>query len=246
MHLFEFGENKIHYIIQRTSRRRSVGICVMPNSQVVLRVPKRLAKGEIDRILQKRADWIFKKQNYYQTFSHRFKSHQFVSGETIPYLGKEIQLEVHNSSFSKISILFQNEKLTVFVPDHLSSAEAVSSKVLQWYRVEALREIQKSIRFFAPWLKVNPKKITIRNQKHLWGSCTERHHLSFNWRLVLLPSAYLDYVVAHELSHILHLNHSEKFWRLLESVIPDSRARRRWLKEHSMEYLTFPRMRHFK
>jgi predicted metal-dependent hydrolase len=241
MHLFEWGENKIRYVLKRTSRRRSIGICVMPNSEVVLRVPKRLAKGEIDRILQKKADWIFSQQKNYQKFQDRFSAHRFVSGESLPYQGEKIYLEVERSISSKKSVLFENSKLSVYLPENQKHPFAAQREVLAWYRSEALKEINQSVGIFAPILRVDPKKITIRNQKHLWGSCTNRHHLSFNWRLILLPKLYLDYVVVHELCHIVHLNHSEKFWSLLKTILSESEMRRKWLKENSVEYLSFPR-----
>lgn len=78
-------------------------------------------------------------------------------------------------------------------------------------------------------------RITIRDQKTRWGSCSAKGTLSFNWRLMLAPPAVLDYVVVHELCHLTHMNHSKAFWALVESVCPDYRTHRRWLKEHGQE-----------
>lgn len=78
-------------------------------------------------------------------------------------------------------------------------------------------------------------RITIRNQKTRWGSCSARGTLSFNWRLMLAPPAILDYVVVHELCHLTHMNHSAAFWQKVESVYPDYRTARKWLKEHGQE-----------
>lgn len=78
-------------------------------------------------------------------------------------------------------------------------------------------------------------RITIRDQKTRWGSCSARGTLSFNWRLMLAPPAILDYVVVHELCHLTHMNHSPAFWQAVEAVCPDYRESRRWLKEHGQE-----------
>ncbi len=78
-------------------------------------------------------------------------------------------------------------------------------------------------------------RITIRDQKTRWGSCSARGTLSFNWRLMLAPPAILDYVVVHELCHLTHMNHSPAFWQAVEAVCPDYRDSRRWLKEHGQE-----------
>lgn len=77
--------------------------------------------------------------------------------------------------------------------------------------------------------------ITIRDQKTRWGSCSSRGTLSFNWRLMLAPPRVLDYVVVHELCHIKHMDHSKEFWEMVESVLPDYKERRQWLKEHGNE-----------
>ena len=74
--------------------------------------------------------------------------------------------------------------------------------------------------------------ISIRDQKTRWGSCSGRGTLSFNWRLILAPPEILDYVVVHELCHLTHMNHSKEFWKLVESVIPDYKIKRKWLKEN--------------
>lgn len=80
-------------------------------------------------------------------------------------------------------------------------------------------------------------RITIRDQKTRWGSCSAKGTLSFNWRLMLAPPAILDYVVVHELCHLTHMNHSAAFWQAVEAVYPDYRSARRWLKEHGQELI---------
>lgn len=237
MKLFEFGKNKIRYMIQRTSRRRSVGICVLPDTSVILRIPRRLAKGEIDRILSKRAPWILERQTY---FKDRFPTHDFVDGEMLPYEGRQIRLSICDAGSRRRFSRLEQELLTVCLRTS-DSGRAVPGEVLRWYRAEALRKITASIEKFRYPSGLHPKKITIRNQKRLWGSCTNKHHLSFNWRLVLLPPDILDYVVAHELCHMVHLNHSKKFWSELEKLLPDYAGKRTWLKGRSIEFLSFPR-----
>lgn len=238
--LFELAQNKIFYRIQRTRRRKTVGIAVLPDLQVVVRVPGRLPQKEIDRILEKRAEWILKKQSDFVRMKERFAPCGFTAGEKIPYLGGDLILELRQEAFPKAEASLQGETLIIPLSER-DEREVVQRKVLKWYSSEALKEIQKSIESFSSILEVSPRKVSIRNQKRLWGSCTDRHHLSFNWRLILLPRPLLDYIVAHELCHILHLDHSEKFWKKLEELVPDSQEKRRWLKERSLEYLTFLR-----
>ena len=102
--------------------------------------------------------------------------------------------------------------------------------------IEAAKEyFPKRAAYFAPLTGGTYGRITIRDQKTRWGSCSARGTLSFNWRLMLAPPAVLDYVVVHELCHLTHMDHSKAFWALVESVCPDYRVHRKWLKEHGAE-----------
>lgn len=102
--------------------------------------------------------------------------------------------------------------------------------------IEAARSyIPKRVAYYSDMTGGTYNRITIRSQKTRWGSCSSKGTLSFNWRLMLAPPAILDYVVVHELCHLKHMNHSADFWKAVESVYPDYRNARKWLKEHGNE-----------
>lgn len=100
------------------------------------------------------------------------------------------------------------------------------------YRQAAKEYIPKRAAYYAGLLGVDYNTITIRDQKTRWGSCSSKGNLSFSWRLILAPPKVLDYVVVHELCHRLEMNHSPRFWALVESMIPDYKTHRKWLKEN--------------
>ena len=104
-------------------------------------------------------------------------------------------------------------------------------------RLEAEKALGERTAFFAKVMGIDYGRITVRNQKTRWGSCSAKGTLSFNWRLMLAPPAILDYVVVHELCHLTHMNHSAAFWQAVEAVYPDYRSARRWLKEHGQELI---------
>ncbi|MGN1141792.1 MAG: M48 family metallopeptidase [Oliverpabstia sp.] len=87
------------------------------------------------------------------------------------------------------------------------------------------------IQYYAKIMGVTYGKVTLREQKTRWGSCSSKGNLNFNWKLALMPDEILDYVVVHELAHRIEMNHSDKFWKIVEEVLPDYRERRKWLKE---------------
>ena len=118
----------------------------------------------------------------------------------------------------------------------------MSNKILS--EEERLKGVQKAlcviperVEYFAEMMNVTYGRITIREQKTRWGSCSSKGNLNFNWKLVLMPEEVLDYVVVHELAHRKEMNHSERFWNHVEKVLPDYQARRKLLRELEHRHL---------
>lgn len=109
---------------------------------------------------------------------------------------------------------------------------ALTNRELRLLADRAVREIPKRVAYFAPIVGVTYGRITIRNQKTRWGSCSGKGNLNFNCRLMKAPPEVLDYVVVHELCHRIEMNHSPRFWKEVERVMPDYRRHKKWLKEH--------------
>ena len=102
----------------------------------------------------------------------------------------------------------------------------------RWEGIERAKQILPArIQYYAKIMGVTYGRITLREQKTRWGSCSSKGNLNFNWKLALMPDEILDYVVVHELAHRMEMNHSDKFWKIVENVLPDDRERRKWLKE---------------
>lgn len=99
-----------------------------------------------------------------------------------------------------------------------------------------LEKFVERVRYYEKLMGLYSRRITIKNQKTRWGSCSSKKNLNFNYKLAYMPQEVMDYVVVHELAHLRHMNHSREFWALVEQYLPDYRERRRWLKEHGQEY----------
>lgn len=118
----------------------------------------------------------------------------------------------------------------------VSDLSAVQRTALENRYKEAARSyIPKRVAYYRDMTGGDYQRIAIRDQKTRWGSCSSKGTLSFNWRLMLAPPAVLDYVVVHELCHLTHMDHSPAFWQAVETVCPDYRELRKWLKEHGDE-----------
>ena len=128
-----------------------------------------------------------------------------------------------------------------WIAGHLSKIPAPQPKFthdeIEALAQKALAVIPDRVRHFAPMVGVTYGRITIRNQRSRWGSCSGKGNLNFNCLLMLTPSHVVDYVVVHELCHRLEMNHSPKFWTQVERVLPDYRKSREWLKEHEKELI---------
>ena len=119
----------------------------------------------------------------------------------------------------------------------LPQTEPLTAEQIRALADQALQVIPERVRYYAPLVGVTYGRITIRNQRTRWGSCSAKGNLNFNCLLMLMPPEILDYVVVHELAHRREMNHSPAFWAIVESVLPDYRTRRQWLKEHGGAYM---------
>ena len=119
----------------------------------------------------------------------------------------------------------------------LPQTEPLTAEQIRALADQALQVIPERVRYYAPLVGVTYGRITIRNQRTRWGSCSAKGNLNFNCLLMLMPPEILDYVVVHELAHRREMNHSPAFWAIVESVLPDYRTRRQWLKEYGGAYM---------
>lgn len=221
----KLGISTIHYELI-LSRRRSIGIIVGRDGQVTVRAPKRLSKIEIDRIVAKKAGWIQRKLSDVESLPPMAPPPQYVAGELHYYLGQQFALDVNQGSHKAVRI--ENGRLLVTVRDK-NSRRQIERKLSTWYRAQARRVYtERSERLFQliePYGVAMPE-IKIRKMKRRWGSCHPGGHITLNLRLVQTPLPCIDYVIIHELCHLVEPNHGRRFYALLEKLLPNWRSRR--------------------
>ena len=150
-------------------------------------------------------------------------------GDTIPYLGRDLELVVHKDQSADSVKLLHNRLLVSLKSIHDGS---LALALEWWYRTQGVQIIKKRAEELSPLLQVSYNRLSIRGQKTRWGSCSQRGNLSFNWKLIMAPEPVIDYVIIHELAHLKEMNHSKRFWKLVAEICPRWREHRRWLKEH--------------
>jgi len=155
---------------------------------------------------------------------------RFADGAIVPILGRDHLIRHRPDQRGGV---WRLEDPDGSVELHVSGGgEHLPRRLTDFLKAEARKAIMPLARDYAADLDRRVGRVTVRDTATRWGSCTARGDLSFSWRLVLAPEAVLDYVVAHEAAHLVEMNHSDRFWRLVERLMPDYRRHRAWLKRH--------------
>lgn len=160
------------------------------------------------------------------------------NGDILFYLGEKRVLNVMREPRTRARVKCVMDRILMWVPyeaDFGYKRECLE----KWYRKEALFVISEKAEEFAKLLSVHFKDIRIKDQKSRWGSCSSKGNLNFNWRIIMAPEPVCDYVVIHELCHLVFMDHSVNFWNLVESICPDYRQYKKWLKENGKQLYPF-------
>ena len=212
--------------------RRAKHLCLKvhcDSAELEVVVPGGYDLGLLEGVLQRKQDWILEQINRYQQLKKVALPGQD-GGKRVYYRGRACEVEVKVEQGKKQSVFLSGDKLVVTVP---AGSENEAGAVLEhWLRSAARQIITQRVETISKGLKLSYNRIFIRNQKTRWGSCSQKKNLNFNWRLVMVPPAVLDYIIIHELMHLIELNHSKKFWRLVAGVCPDYQIHRAWLRKN--------------
>lgn len=226
-HAINFCGQTITYTLKQSQRIRYVRFEIRPLTGLAVVIPKGFDKRQIPGLLNDRKSWILDRL---ARCSQPKLSCKVKNGGTIPYLGKDLKLDILTAHANPGIRLVQN-RLVV----NTNSSDGNLVYLLEcWYRWRAEEVINQKVEKLRSRLGVGYNRVTIRGQRTRWGSCSQRGNLSFNWKLVMLPEPVIDYVIIHELSHLKEMNHSRRFWDYVTRYCPDWHERKRWLKEHEM------------
>lgn len=220
------------YTVER-SRRRTVAIYIDPARGVLVRAPKRVRDSEIEEFMLKKSRWISRKLTEVQKRAAETPRHTYLAGDIFHYLGDEYCLRI--CEWKRGVSISGNDMLVCVKPG--DSTERVRSILKKWYSDRAREKFFERVTYYSNAIGVQPNRVAVRNQSRRWGSCSGKGNVNLNLKLIMAPPEILDYVVAHELCHLRHPNHSPDFWNLLARTVPDFAERRRWLKENGHKYV---------
>jgi len=194
-------------------------------------VPRRMALRHVEPFVAEKQPWIERTLRRYETARIDAPRPLLVDGGSVPYLGERLELDVRVEPWrTRPHVARRADWLTVKVAR--ADRRAVADALERWYKKRAREEIAPRLDAATERAGTTWTRLSIRGQRTRWASCSQDGAMSFNWRLLLAPAEILDYVVEHEVAHLEVLDHSQRFWRLLGSRVPDYRVHERWLKHN--------------
>jgi predicted metal-dependent hydrolase len=211
-------DNDLHYTIRRSARARRIRVCIDPHGAIEVVLPQRAPKREAQAAVAELRPWIDKRRAQARAARARLEP----PPGTVPLL--DARLSLHPQS-GRTRVHRKGDDLLVPATDTREALE-------RWYRNQARSHIEPRLHHAAQVLGRRHTTLAIRNQRTRWGSCSASGAMSFNWRLMLAPEPVLDYVVWHEACHLVVMDHSKRFWALVERHVPGYRRPRRWLREN--------------
>jgi predicted metal-dependent hydrolase len=233
-----FGRTKIQYEIKRGKRTKTVALLIQPNTSIIVLTPRLLSEEKIRQIVAKRAGWIIRQTEKIKRLRAACPPKEFVSGESFPYLGRQYRLKVtRTNSLTNSHCKLTEGRFHIKIhndPKNREASEFVRQKLVEWYMARAEEKIKERIAKYAVLVEKQPQRVIVKEQGKRWGSCSYAKTLRFNWKIIMAPISVLDYVIVHELCHMVINNHSDKFWDKIRSIIPDYPKKRKWLKENSV------------
>lgn len=214
------------YRLRISRRRRSVGLTVTDNGDLVVHAPQGLSPEALRRVIAKNRAWIDKKQAERREALNRLETGK------IYYLGKAFEVKLNSRGTTSL------HRAEGFLAITLKSPQTDPwPQLVEWYWREAALLFNERVHFYKARMEVVPTSLEIRNWRRRWGECHPDGRLRFNWRLILLPREFIDYVIVHELAHLLVPGHPPKFWEEVGKILPDYADRRRWLRKHGAPFL---------
>lgn len=153
------------------------------------------------------------------------------TGDHLPYLGRSMRIETRESGAETGGVRLWEDRLVVW----LAPGDTLHLPLEKWYREQAKGKIEPMVNDLSRLMGLPYNRVTLKSQRTLWGSCSRKKNLNFNWRLIMTPEQVIEYVVIHELAHLRQMNHSPRFWQIVEKHCPGWREHRKWLREHSQE-----------
>lgn len=217
----------LDYIVKRSAKRRKLTITVERDRSVIVHAPLETTDAKIQQVVESKRQWIYEKIGHpqkYKDLPHP-PGKELVSGESALYLGRHYRIEVVRTGLSGIQF---NQRFLIPAGSNTKRNEVLRD----WYNQRANEKIIPRVQHYARELGVDYARSKIVDNRYRWGSCTTKNNVNFNWRLIKAPMFVIDYVIIHELTHLIEANHTPRFWNIVRAQSPSMEKAKTWLKEN--------------
>jgi predicted metal-dependent hydrolase len=217
----------LNYKIVRSQKRKKLTITVERDRSIIVHAPEETSEETVRRVVDAKRQWLFEKLRHPRKYQDRppAPGKEIVNGESAPYLGRDYRIEVTETESGEVE--FSRRFL---VP---AARQAERREVLRvWYLARAEEKILPRVKYHARGLGVEFAEARIVDSRYRWGSCTVKDNVTFNWRLIKAPMFVIDYVIVHELAHLIEANHTSRFWNIVRANTSTTGKAKRWLMEN--------------
>jgi predicted metal-dependent hydrolase len=234
------GERSLDYALRR-ARRKTIGFSISVGG-LTITAPRWVGIGQIEDAIREREDWVFAKLADIRRHHAAIPQVRWEDGGTLPYLGETITLRIsarastHSSRGSGAALDETTRALTLSLPPGATRAQ-IKDRVEAWLQNEARTLFKARLALYEERLGVAHRVLRLSSAKTRWGSCSADGRILLNWRLIHFPLSSIDYVVAHELSHLKEMNHGPRFWATVATILPEFEAAREQVRNPPPELL---------
>jgi len=222
----DLADGKVLQIGIRASRRARRLRLVSGISGVEAIVPVNYNAAELDNFIASKRDWIAKTSQYYGKLKERCGGHD---PDTIYFLGNKYRFHIVKDRRPSTTVSETMNMITFHVPDMRKHKKQLQ----EWYKQQTAAIIAERLSMLASRLNLQYNKVSIKNQRSRWASCSKKRNLNFNLLLAAVPPEVIDYVIIHELMHLIELDHSPRFWQLVAAADPEYKKHKEWLADYA-------------
>lgn len=240
---FEYKKRKIDVdVIYRN--RKSISLRIIPKEKIQVIAPIKTSKEVIENLLKKHSTWIENKLNDFKNVDEDLISKKYIEGEKFFYLGDIKHLKIikdKNIYNEKNYIYIELKNQNIEIRTNNWSEDYLKESLKRWYKLQSEDIVMDRITYLRKnssiFRHINPNLVKVKEQKKIWGSCNSKKNIYLNSRLSMLPIEVIDYIIVHEFCHIIYLNHSKEFYKLVESIIPNYKEIVEWLKKNNYKFI---------
>lgn len=230
---------ELSFELRESPRRRTVEITIERDGKLIITTPPQVPVEKLGKIIEQRRFWIYSKLLKKSAIKQPTEQKTYLPGEGFHYLGRSYRLKLVDSADNPLrlyqgcfELLRSAESSSASAERTLSHQEQGRDLFIQWYRGHIQQHLESITTLYANRIGAKPTSIQVRELGNRWGSCNPKGDIYFHWRVALLPSSMIEYVVVHEMVHLVQPNHNRDFWDRVERVLPDCVDRKEWLAKN--------------